>query len=125
MFDADAILKPWFDRLRDDLPGVSLFDAHTHVGQNDPDGFKQTPEQLLEALATIGAKALVFPMHEPDGYTAANDFVMQAVTGSGGRLRARCRVQPKDPGCVAEAQRCLDAGVNGIKLHPRAEQFTL
>ena len=61
----------------EDLPGVSLFDAHTHVGQNDPDGFKQTPEELLEALAVVDAKALVFPMHEPDGYTPANDFVMR------------------------------------------------
>ena len=125
MFDADAILRPWFDRLVEDLPGVSLFDAHTHVGQNDPDGFKQTPEELLEALATVDAKALVFPMHEPDGYTPANDFVMDAVARSNGTLRALCRVQPKDPGCVDEARRCLDAGVNGIKLHPRAEQFTL
>ena len=109
----------------EDLPGVSLFDAHTHVGQNDPDGFKQTPEELLEALAAVDAKALVFPMHEPDGYTPANDFVMDAVARSNGTLRALCRVQPKDPGCVDEARRCLDAGVNGIKLHPRAEQFTL
>src|SRR3954466_8553404 len=125
VFDADAILRPWFDRLVEDLPGVSLFDAHTHVGQNDPDGFKQTPEELLEALAVVDAKALVFPMHEPDGYTEANDFVMRAVTDSGGRLRALCRVQPKDAGCIAEARRCLEAGASGIKLHPRAEQFTL
>ena len=125
VFDIDAILRPWFDRLVEDLPGVTLFDAHTHVGQNDPDGFKQTPEELLEALAVVDAKALVFPMHEPDGYTPANDFVMDAVARSNGTLRALCRVQPKDPGCVDEARRCLDAGVNGIKLHPRAEQFTL
>ena len=69
VFDADAILRPWFDRLAEDVPGLSLFDAHTHVGQNDPDGFKQTPEELLEALAVVDSKALVFPMHEPDGYS--------------------------------------------------------
>jgi predicted TIM-barrel fold metal-dependent hydrolase len=125
VFDADAILRPWFDRLADDLPGLSLFDAHTHVGQNDPDGFKQSPAELLEALAVVDSKALVFPMHEPDGYTEANDFVMRAVAESSGTLRALCRVQPKDAGCVDEARRCLEAGVNGIKLHPRAEQFTL
>ena len=125
MFDADAILRPWFDRLAEDVPGLSLFDAHTHVGQNDPDGFKQTPEELLEALEVVDSKALVFPMHEPDGYSGPNDAVMEAVAASGGRLRALCRVQPKDPGAVAEARRCLDAGVNGIKLHPRAEEFTL
>ena len=26
------------------VPGFELFDAHTHVGQNDPDGMHQTPE---------------------------------------------------------------------------------
>ena len=30
----------------------------------------------------VDAKALVFPMHEPDGYTPANDFVMRAVAAS-------------------------------------------
>jgi uncharacterized protein len=125
VFDADATLRPWWDRLVEEVPDMSLFDAHTHVGQNDPDGFKQTPEELLEALAVIDAKGLVFPMHEPDGYSGPNDTVMAAAAASGGRLRALCRVQPKDPGAVAEARRCLDAGVNGIKLHPRAEQFTL
>ena len=50
------------------------------------------------------ARALVFPMHEPDGYAAANDAVMEAVAASDGRLRSLCRVQPRDPGAVAEAQ---------------------
>jgi hypothetical protein len=125
VFNPDTVLRPWFDRLLEDLPGLSLFDAHTHVGQHDPDGFRQTPEELLEGLAPVDARALVFPMHEPDGYTGPNDAVMEAVATSGGRLRALCRVQPKDAGAVAEARRCLDAGVDGIKLHPRAEHFTL
>ena len=52
-------------------------------------------------------------------------MVLERVASSNGTLRALCRVQPKDPGAVAEARRCLDAGASGIKLHPRAEQFTL
>ena len=35
-----------------------------------------------------------------------------------------CRVNPHDDP-VHEAERCLDAGARGIKLHPRAENFTL
>jgi predicted TIM-barrel fold metal-dependent hydrolase len=104
---------------------VELFDVHTHLGQNDPDGFKQTPEQLLAALALAGARgAFVFPMHEPDGYPAANDFVIAAARESDGLLFPFCRVNPHD-NAVAEAERCLDAGAGGIKLHPRAEKFTL
>ena len=71
------------------------------------------------------SRALVFPMHEPGGYREANDHVLERVADSGGTLRALCRVQPRDPGAVAEARRCLDAGASGIKLHPRAEEFTL
>jgi predicted TIM-barrel fold metal-dependent hydrolase len=125
VFDANALVRPWFDRLAEDVPGLALFDAHTHVGANDPDGFRQTIDELFAALAPVDARALVFPMHEPDGYREANDAVLERVAGSDGRLRALCRVQPRDSGCVAEARRCLDAGASGIKLHPRAEQFTL
>ena len=63
-------------------------------------------------------------MHEPTGYPPANDRVMAAAADSDGRLVAYCRVDPHDD-AVAEARRCLDAGARGIKLHPRAEQFTL
>jgi hypothetical protein len=35
-----------------------------------------------------------------------------------------CRVNPHDD-ALSEAERSLDAGMRGIKLHPRAEQFTL
>ena len=125
MFDIDEALRPWYGRAVEGVSGLALFDAHTHVGQNDPDGFKQTPEELLDALAVVDARALVFPMHEPDGYAAANDAVLEAVGASDGRLRSLCRVQPRDPGAVDEAKRCLDAGASGIKLHPRAEEFTL
>ncbi|HYM59189.1 MAG TPA: amidohydrolase family protein [Solirubrobacteraceae bacterium] len=124
MLDIDGTLRPWFDRLAADVPGLELFDAHTHLGSNDPDGFRQAPEELLEALDSIGARALVFPMHEPSGYPPANDMVLAAAAASGGRLQALCRVDPRDR-AVAEAHRCLDAGARGIKLHPRAERFDL
>ncbi|HYI17084.1 MAG TPA: amidohydrolase family protein [Solirubrobacteraceae bacterium] len=121
--DLDAILEPWFQALMDEAGRPALFDAHTHFGQNDPDTFRQTPEELLAGLDRIGAHGLVFPMHEPDGYTAANDAVLEAAAASGGKLTALCRVQPRADGALAEARRCMDAGAAGIKLHPRAEAF--
>jgi uncharacterized protein len=124
MLDVDAILRPWWDRFRADHGDLDLFDAHTHIGVADPDGARQTPEQLLAVLAQAGARGVVFPLHEPDGYPPANDRVLQAAADSNGRLTAFCRVDPrKDP--IAEARRCLNAGAKGIKLHPRAERFTL
>ena len=60
MLDVDAILRPWWDRLRADLGDPELFDAHTHIGDSDPDGARQTPEQLLAALEPVaGARRRV------------------------------------------------------------------
>jgi hypothetical protein len=124
MLDVDSILAPWWDRLQADYGELPLYDAHTHVGQDDPDGVKQTPGELLDKLARVDARAVVFPMHEPAGYPPANDRVLDAAARSDGKLVAYCRVDPHD-NAVEEARRCLDAGARGIKLHPRAEQFTL
>ena len=43
---------------------------------------------------------------------------------SEGRLIPFCRLDPAEEP-VAEAERCLDAGARGIKLHPRAQAFGL
>jgi predicted TIM-barrel fold metal-dependent hydrolase len=118
------MMTPWLDVLHEHIGGFELFDAHTHIGANDPDGFKQTPEELLEHLAAADARATVFPMHELAGYEQANDEVLAAASASGGRLVAFCRVDPhRDP--LPEAHRALGAGARGIKLHPRAEGFTM
>jgi uncharacterized protein len=118
----DAATLPWLERIVRDAGPLDLFDAHTHIGHNDPDGYTQTPEQLVAALAPAGARAVVFPLHEPDGYRAANDAVLAAASEHPDRLVAFCRVSPHD-GALAEARRALDAGARGIKLHPRAERF--
>ncbi|HEY1277301.1 MAG TPA: amidohydrolase family protein [Thermoleophilaceae bacterium] len=123
MFAATLIL-PWLELLRREIPGVELFDVHTHIGRNDPDGYRCEPEELIEALEEVDARGVVFPMHEPDGYPPANDEVLRAAAASGGRLVPFCRLDPEDDP-VAEAERCLDAGARGIKFHPRAEAFTL
>jgi uncharacterized protein len=122
----DDPIRPFYGDLAGDLPpGAEWFDVHTHMGANDPDGFRCTAEEVMAALDRAGhAHALVFPMHEPDGYPAANDRVLEAAEASAGRLRALCRLDPHaDP--MPEARRCLEAGAVGLKLHPRAERFQL
>ncbi len=114
----EDLFLPWLDE------GLDLFDTHTHIGRNDPDGYKQTPAELTAALEICDARAFTFPMHEPDGYPAANDEALAAQEASDGRLVAFCRVDPKlGDAAVREAERMLDAGARGIKLHPRAEAF--
>jgi predicted TIM-barrel fold metal-dependent hydrolase len=122
LFDA---LHPWTQVVFDQVPDLELFDAHTHLGQNDPDGMKQTGAELVVSLDRAGARgAFVFPFHEPDGYRVANDDVLAAASAAEGLLVPFCRVNPHDSP-VPEAERSLDAGAKGIKLHPRAEAFTL
>ncbi len=124
--DIASLIDPWARQLREQIPGLELFDAHTHLGCNDPDGMSQTPEQLLEQLREASARgAFVFPMHEPDGYPPANDMVLEVAARADGRLTPFCRVSPNAGDARAEAERALAAGAKGIKLHPRAERFTL
>jgi uncharacterized protein len=120
----DAGMLPWYARLREEIPDLEPLDAHTHIGSNDPDGYRCSREQLMTALERIDARAFVFPMHEPEGYPAANDMVIEEAAGSDGRLFALCRLDPHDD-APAEAERALERGARGIKLHPRAESFTL
>jgi uncharacterized protein len=121
---SDALLLPWLQRLRDEVGELDYFDAHTHIGRDDPDGFTCSPEELLDALELAQARAVVFPMHEPRGYPAPNDRVIAVAEASEGRLVPFCRLDPEaDP--LAEAERALARGARGIKLHPRAERFTL
>jgi len=122
----DQRLLPVFLDGRDGLGPDDWFDAHTHIGQNDPDGRKATPDEILGGLDAAGhRRAMLFAMHEPDGYPAANDAVLAAAAASEGRFVALARIAPNADGAVAEAERCLEAGATGFKLHPRSDAFGL
>ncbi len=108
------------------LPPWAWFDAHTHIGQNDPDGQTATAEEILAGLDAAGhRRALTFAMHEPDGYRDANDVVFAACAASDGRLLPLARVAPRSADALAEAERCLESGARGFKLHPRSDAFAL
>jgi hypothetical protein len=121
---ADDKLAPFWEQTRGLLPPAPLFDAHTHIGVDDPDGFTCTADELLDALAPTGSRAVVFPMHEPAGYPPANDHVIATALEHDDVLVPFCRIDPR-AGPAAEIRRCLALGARGIKLHPRAEQFEL
>jgi predicted TIM-barrel fold metal-dependent hydrolase len=120
----ESLVRAWLEPLLEEVPGASLFDAHTHIGFNDPDGARLSGEQLIEILASVDARGVVFPMHEPDGYREANDLMISEADGSDGRLVPFCRLNPND-GAVAEASRCIELGARGIKLHPRSDDFAV
>jgi predicted TIM-barrel fold metal-dependent hydrolase len=106
--------------------GAEVIDAHTHLGL-DEDGRSLTLEQLLGQLDAADARrACVFPLHDPErrpGYSLPNDRVLGWASESEGRLVPFCRLDPSE-GALAECERSLGKGARGIKLHPRAQDFT-
>ena len=122
---ADELIRPWYDSLRELVPGIKPFDIHPHTGWNDPDGFAITADKLVEALEIVDGRAAFFTLADPAGYRQANDRVLAEAEAVGnGRLVPFCRIDPRKDG-VAEAERALAAGAKGIKFHPRAEDFRL
>lgn len=122
------LVAPWHVAARALLPArTAVWDAHTHTGSNDPDGVTGTAERLLEKLSDARqVGAVVMANQDPGGYAAANDRILREAAASDGRLVPFLRVDPhRGDEAVAEAERSLDAGHRGIKLHPRAEQFRL
>jgi predicted TIM-barrel fold metal-dependent hydrolase len=126
--DAQRLLwraREHLDRL---LPADAVIaDAHTHLGV-DEDGMALDLETLLAQMDAFGVRrALVFPLHEQDrhpGYRAPNDRVLRCAAESDGRLVPLARLDLAESP-IEEARRCLELGARGIKLHPRAQAFTV
>jgi predicted TIM-barrel fold metal-dependent hydrolase len=122
------LIATYDEELRKELPaGAEIFDAHVHLG-NDIDGFRGIYEELERIMDGHGiSRAYMFCMDEPDrhpGFQAPNDRTLEHAKRSEGRLIPFVRLDlGEDP--IAEAERCLDLGARGIKLHPRAQRFLL
>jgi uncharacterized protein len=106
-------------------PDAELFDAHLHLGR-DIDGMVGDYDQLEALMAQYGiAHAFMFCLDEPDrhpAFRAANNRTLEYAARSGRRLIPFVRLDLNESP-VEEAERCLDAGARGIKLHPRAQRF--
>jgi uncharacterized protein len=114
--------------LRLELPaGAGIFDAHTHLG-DDIDGMTGRFDELLAVMDRYGiSRCNVFCLDEPDrhpGFRAGNDRTLAAAERSNGRLIPYVRLDLTEAP-IEEAERCLDRGARGIKLHPRAQKFML
>jgi predicted TIM-barrel fold metal-dependent hydrolase len=114
--------------LRAELPeGADIFDAHTHLG-DDIDGMMGRYDELLAVMDRYGiSRCNVFCLDEPDrqpGFRAGNDRTLDAAARSNGRLIPYVRLDLTEAP-IEEAERCLDRGARGIKLHPRAQKFML
>jgi predicted TIM-barrel fold metal-dependent hydrolase len=85
-------------------------------------------DRLLEIMDRYAVtRAFMFCLDEPDrhpGFRAGNDRTLADAARSEGRLIPFVRLDlGEEP--LAEAERCLDLGARGIKLHPRAQRFLM
>jgi uncharacterized protein len=125
---AQQLIDDWDAELRRELPeGAAIFDAHLHLG-HDIDGMVGDYDELERVMERYGiARAFMFCMDEPDrhpGFRAPNDRTLEHAARSGGRLVPFVRLDLGERP-IEEAERCLDLGARGIKLHPRAQKFLL
>jgi uncharacterized protein len=125
---AQELVAEWDGELRRELPaGADIFDAHTHLG-NDIDGMVGEFDELSRLMDRYGiSRAFMFCMDEPDRHPAfrePNDRTLEHAERSDGRLIPFVRLDLGESP-IQEAERCLDRGARGIKLHPRAQRFLL
>src|SRR4051812_28558748 len=85
-------------------------------------------DELLGTMDRYGiSRANMFCLDEPDrhpAFRAGNDRTLAFAERSAGRLIPYVRLDLSE-GPIEEAERCLDRGARGIKLHPRAQKFLL
>ena len=125
---AQQLFAEFEAELRSELPDrADIFDAHTHLG-TDIDGMIGRPEELTALCDRYGvSRCNVFCLDEPDrhpAFRAGNDRTLAFAEASGGCFVPYVRLDLSESP-VEEAERCLDRGARGIKLHPRAQKFVL
>ena len=125
---AQRILDEVTARILAELPeGCVLFDAHTHLG-DDIDGMRGRPDEMMAMFDSVGISgAFTFCLDEPDrapAFSAANDRTLAYAQEHPERIVPFVRLD-LDERPIDEATRCLDLGARGIKLHPRAQGFSL
>jgi len=125
---AMALLSRYEDGVRDLMPAnAEIFDAHVHLG-HDIDGQIGVYEELERINDASGtSRCFMFCMDEPDrhpAFRAPNDRTLEYAKRSEGRLIPFVRLDLTESP-IEEAERCLDLGARGIKLHPRAQRFLL
>jgi predicted TIM-barrel fold metal-dependent hydrolase len=125
---AQELIAEYEEELKQELPpDAELFDAHVHLG-HDTDGFRGVYEELERIHDRVGiSRAFMFCMDEPDrhpAFRAPNDRTLEYGRRSQGRFIPFVRLDLAETP-IEEAERCLDLGARGIKLHPRAQRFLL
>jgi uncharacterized protein len=108
-------------------PSCGVFDVHAHTGR-DVDASARSCGEHVADLEALDGRSVIFPLCVTTGYRAENDRVIEECRRYPDRLVPFARIDPRTrrPDIDArDARDALAAGARGLKLHPRAEEFTL
>jgi uncharacterized protein len=105
------------------VSAFEIVDCHGHLGYwhnfNIP---WRTAGDMVRALDVTGTRCCIASGHSgiSADYRLGNDHMIQAMREYPARLLGYCSVNPNYPvdETKAELERCFDAGMVGIKLHP-------
>lgn len=107
--------------------GVYIIDAHSHIGV-DRDGHSMTAVQLIRQLDKNGInESIIFPLNDPQAglnYTMPNDRIFRAYKAYKDRFIPFFRLNPNN-GWRDEFTLRVDQGFQGVKLHPRSQDFAI
>lgn len=107
-------------RRGESLGDLDLIDMHGHLGRQTFGVPDLSPGSLVAAMDRIGvASTVVSHTHcLCAGWSDANDQVLAAMRDYPGRILGYLRLWPSRAADVRrEAERCLDQGFTGVKLH--------
>ena len=100
---------------------------HLHLGRSR-DGGELDLDEILKAMKAYRiSRAVLFGIDEQDAgvtYEKTNRRVLKAAAENS-HLIAFARLNPNaGEKAFKEGERCVQAGIRGVKLHPRSEQFS-
>ncbi len=113
--DAHCHVLP--DRVRDNLAEYCAADAWFGACHAGPRASVASVEDLLADMDASGidrAVCFTWPFADPQLCAEGNDYLAAAVARYPERLVGFGCVQPRDPGAVAEVQRCARIGLRGL-----------
>ncbi|MGC8861740.1 MAG: amidohydrolase family protein [Armatimonadota bacterium] len=125
-----ALKRRMIDEVLEGKPVSSfeIIDCHGHLGRwhhfNIP---ASSPAEMVRLMDSCGIRAIVSAAHAAIGpdYKLGNDQLIRAMREFPGRIYGYCTVNPhvSKTEMRDELNRCFDAGMIGIKLHPSVHRY--
>ncbi len=105
-----------------DWKSIRKIDCHMHVAPSPRDGDHGNADVIIESANALGIDQLctsrpTSKMAPHAEVRAANDLVLAAMKQHPGRILGYCFLIPGYKQTLPELERCLDAGMIGVKLY--------